>query len=334
MAFNILCLSGGGFLGLYTAAVLAKIEDECGEPLHRKFDLIAGTSIGGILALAIASGHSMADAVKVMVQEGPKIFGSKPPSPKLDLVKYPTRPKYRPGGLKCLIEQFVGKETYVADLKRNVIIPSVNITKGSTQVFKTPHHPTFVRDWKLKVVDVALATSAAPTFFPLHQIDHERFADGGLYANSPDELALHEALHFFNQNIDDVSILSIGTTTSNFSFDSSIENDIGWLGWLSDQRLLKVMNGSQQLKADFIMGHRLKERYLRVDAEPSPSQLKNMGLDAATPQVIKDLQGLAEASFRSNIPKIKARGFLDHSVPDSDYFQRAEIAKHFKERGR
>ena len=76
MAFNILCLSGGGFLGLYTASVLAKIEEECGEPLHRKFDLIAGTSIGGILALAIASGrHSMADVVKLMVESGPKIFG-------------------------------------------------------------------------------------------------------------------------------------------------------------------------------------------------------------------------------------------------------------------
>lgn len=333
MAFNILCLSGGGFLGLYTASVLAKIEEECGQPLHRKFDLIAGTSIGGILALAIASGkHSMADVVKLMVESGPKIFGAKPPSPKLDLIRYWKRPKHDPSVLKSMIEIFVGADTFLADLKQNVIVPAVNVTKGGTQVFKTPHHPSFTRDWKLKVSDVALATSAAPTFFPLHEIGHERFADGGLYANSPDELALHEAQHFLGQNIDEISILSIGTTTSKFSFGSDIRSDIGWLGWMSDQRLISAMIGSQQMNADFIMSHRLNTRYLRIDAEPSPGQLKNMALDSANPAVIKDLQGLAEASFRNQLRNIKKIGFLGHGAPERDYLARSEIAQYFQAR--
>ncbi|MFC7698268.1 patatin-like phospholipase family protein [Bradyrhizobium sp. GCM10028915] len=84
----------------------------------------------------------------------------------------------------------------------------------------------------MTVVDVALATSAAPAFFSLHQIRGELFADGGLYANSPDHLALHEAEYFLEQPLKDISILSIGTTTSRFSFrirERSIS--VGWDGW-------------------------------------------------------------------------------------------------------
>ena len=58
VAFQILSLSGGGFLGLYTAAMLAELEERSGKPLNQCFDLIAGTSIGGIIALGLAAGRS------------------------------------------------------------------------------------------------------------------------------------------------------------------------------------------------------------------------------------------------------------------------------------
>ena len=76
MAFRILALSGGGYRGLYTAKVLAGLEEVSGIPLYRRFDLIAGTSVGGILGLAVASGRtSMADAVDLMAERGTEIFG-------------------------------------------------------------------------------------------------------------------------------------------------------------------------------------------------------------------------------------------------------------------
>jgi predicted acylesterase/phospholipase RssA len=55
MPFQILSLSGGGYLGLYTISILADIEDLIGAPLGTRFDLIAGTSVGGIIAIGIAN---------------------------------------------------------------------------------------------------------------------------------------------------------------------------------------------------------------------------------------------------------------------------------------
>ena len=95
-----------------------------------------------------------------------------------------------------------------------VLIPSVNMTKGSVQMFKTAHDPRLVTDYRRRAADVAMATSAAPTFFPLAEIDGAYFADGGLVANAPDMCALHEACVFLGTKADDVSILSIGTTTT------------------------------------------------------------------------------------------------------------------------
>jgi patatin-like phospholipase/acyl hydrolase len=258
LAFQILSLSGGGYLGLYTACVLAELESSAARPLASCFDLIAGTSIGGIIALGLAKGTS-AEAIRdSFINEGPKIFSVKPPPQTLVTKRWSlrvnaTRAKYLSGALRRTIESIVGKDSKIGDLNHRVMIPTVNLTKGSPQVFKTDHHPTFVRDWKVPIVDVALATSAAPTFFPLHRIGGELFADGGLYANSPDELALHEAEYFLDQPRSGISVLSIGTTTAKFSFSNSAETDLGWMGWMDNQRLPRVMIASQQLKSKKVL---------------------------------------------------------------------------------
>jgi patatin-like phospholipase/acyl hydrolase len=70
-SFRILALAGGGYLGLYTASVLAALEARCGEPLGRRFDLIAGTSVGGILAVALAYEVPMRRLVDLFVEHGP-----------------------------------------------------------------------------------------------------------------------------------------------------------------------------------------------------------------------------------------------------------------------
>lgn len=203
MPFQILCLSGGGYLGLYSAALVAALEEHTGRPVAESFDLIAGTSIGGIIALGLAARRPAAEIRDAFLEHGPKIFSAKRPPPSAvevaQLLARPTTPKFGQAELRGTIEEIVGADLTMGDLFHRVMVPAVNLTKGKPQVFKTAHHPTFVRDWRLKVVDVALATSAAPTYFPIHRIGGEMFADGGLYANSPDQLALHEAEHFLEQ---------------------------------------------------------------------------------------------------------------------------------------
>ena len=311
---KLLCLSGGGYLGLFTACFLNKVEEEYGQPIGRYFDLIAGTSIGGILALAIAHEVRMAVVVEAMLNQGPKLFGADRTKTGLaglaELCKSIGKPKYSGNRLRDLITSIIPDNVLIGDLKHNVIIPSVNVTKGSPQVFKTGHHYSFIRDPKIPVVDAALATSAAPSFFPMHSIGNERFVDGGLYANSPDILALHEATHFLGAVESNVYLLSIGTTSSTFSMSSSSPSKLGWLGWMNEQRLISVMVSSQQMMTDYIMRHKLGDRYVRIDRSQSKEQERELSLDTASEIARKDLQGLAEAAFRDSISDPKFQRFF------------------------
>jgi patatin-like phospholipase/acyl hydrolase len=327
VTFQVLSLSGGGFLGLYTVSVLAAIEETYGEPIADRFDLIAGTSVGGIIALGLAARVPAAKIRDAFIKAGPTIFSSLPPAQgwvgkKLALAANATGAKYSSTNLRATVEELVGKETKIGDLQHRVIVPTINLTKGGPQVFKTDHHPTFVRDWKLLVADVALATSAAPTFFPLHKIGSELFADGGLYANSPDELALHEALHFLEQPIEQIRFLSIGTTTSKFSFSNAGTRDLGWIGWMDNQRLPRVMISAQQLNADYILAHRLGQRYLRIDHEQSPEQERSLALDVASEGAIADLRALAEASIRIHLGRPILPDLLGHTAAAPKFYNR------------
>ena len=313
--FQILSISGGGVLGLHAACLLAEFEEQAGKPIRECFDLIAGTSIGGILGIGIAYGVPCGRIRDIIVADARRIFSTDKPSTSiLSLRKNACRAKYRSDQLRTTISGLISEDTKIGDLKTPFLTPAVNVTKGLPQVFKTSHHETFVRDYRLKAVDVALATSAAPTFFPLHEINNELFADGGLYANSPDELALHEALHFFNREIEDVHILSIGTTTSKFSFSHQSGKDYGWMKWMQAQRLISTMIAAQQENARYVTKHRLGERYIRVDSDRSPDQDKNLSMDCASESALKDIQSLAEGTFRKWTISPSVIELLKHSA--------------------
>lgn len=326
MAFQILCLSGGGYLGLYSAAVVAALEEHSGRPIGESFDLIAGTSVGGIIALGIGAGATAASIRDAFLEYGVKIFSDRePPSrlaEKIDLARSAGSARYSSSPLRETIEAILDPELTVGDLGTRVIVPAVNLTKGQPQVFKTAHHPTFVRDWRLKVVDVALATSAAPTYFPIHRIGGEMFADGGLYANSPDELALHEAEHFLRQPRTEIRMLSIGTTTAKFSFSNAVNANLGWMGWMAGHRLTSAMIASQQLNVDYMMRHRLGEAYVRIDQVQSKEQERQLRLDVASETARRDLLGLAEASAREHLPKAVLIEMLAHRATPAQFYHR------------
>lgn len=314
--FQILSLSGGGFLGLYSLTVLTELEREAGKPIGRCFDLIAGTSVGGIVALAVAAEVPMLEVKTAFEKNGQQIFSArKAPSGWLqvirDLLRSALSPKYSPSSLEAVLREVLGERT-LGDLAHPVLIPAVNLTKGQPQIFKTPHHATYRRDFRLKAVDVALATSAAPTYFPVAQIGDELFADGGLYANSPDLLSIHEAEHFLGQSVANIRLLSVGTTTTSFSFSHSTGRNLGSVGWLTNQRLMQASIGSQQLSTDFIAKHRLAGNYLRIDAIQSASQETTLALDVAHPEAQATLRALGESSVREFINNSTLQAILEH----------------------
>ena len=319
--FQILSLSGGGYLGLFTAALLEKLEEASKEPLIRRFDLIAGTSVGGLLALGLAAGKPAGDLRAAFEARGEAIFSSRPKprgwlQERRDLARSLRSAKYHPHALASAIDEMVGAEVRMADLGARVVVPAVNLTKGAPQVFKTPHHPDFVRDPRLRVRDVALATSAAPTFFPIHEIDGELFADGGLFANAPDALAVHEAEHFLRADVGTVHVLSLGTTSTSFSMARETGLNLGALGWLRGQRLPSVMIASQQKVAEAMLGHRLGDRYVRLDHGQSAEQQNSLALDVAAPHARKDLVGLAEGCARRALADPRIKDMLRHKAAD------------------
>ena len=209
--YHVLALSGGGYRGLYTATVLAELEAALGRPIASHFDLICGTSAGGMLALGLAAEIPAIELKALFEEQGSRIFGSR--SVLRRLLGFWLTAKHDSVGLQeVLSERF--QETAIGELKHRVLVPAVNYSTGRGQFFKTSHHPSFELDHRMKVVDVALATAAAPVYFPLARNDRGVFADGGLVGNAPGLFGLHEVKTFLapDQNAE-IRVLAIGTMT-------------------------------------------------------------------------------------------------------------------------
>jgi len=310
---------------VYSAAVLKAFEEAAKKPLGQCFDLIAGTSIGGIIGLGIALEKPMAEVLNAFQDHGSSIFSDRP-APKSflgrawDLRRSICKPKYRVDGLTAAVKQILGSETRLEDALHPIIVPTVNVTTGSPQFFKTPHHQKFQSDWKHRVVDIALATSAAPTFFPLAKIENSHFADGGLYANAPDIHALHEAVYFLGAQEAEVHMLSIGTTTSTFSFSHCIGRDLGAWEWMLGSRLLSVIGSAQQQCEVSMMKHRLSERYLRIDENQSKEQQSDLGLDVATRDAQEMLAAMGSESAKRALGDARLIELLSHHANPVTFF--------------
>jgi patatin-like phospholipase/acyl hydrolase len=297
---RVLSLAGGGFLGLYTATVLEGLEARLDEPLGRRFDLIAGTSIGGLLALALAFEVPMARLVRLFVERGPEVFSSRglpdgAMSRLVDLSRSVLGPKYSGAPLREALQAELGDKR-LADALHRVVVPAVDVELCQTKIFKTPHSPAREGDGDLPAVDVAMATCAAPAYFPCVRIGRRVYADGGLYAVAPDQVALHELEHFMGIHPGRVSMLSVGTATAHYRPAGGVRENTGAVGWLSGGRLVLTMISVQQQHVQAMLEDRLGERYLRLDADwPTAAGL---GIDVATAKAADILRGMARRTLR------------------------------------
>jgi len=218
--FQILTLDGGGIKGLFSAAVLAFLEDDLGINIIDHFDLITGTSTGGIIALGLGLGIKPREIVEFYVTNGPEIF--KPSC--LPWLRHICKNKYEAGPLeKALKECF--KDKRLSDSRKRLVIPSYNIGDDSVYLFKTPHHERLRRDYKVPLWKVARATSAAPTYFPAFcEVDNVRLIDGGVWANNPSIVGITEAVSLLGIPLDQIYILNLGTTDEVKSYPTNLDN--------------------------------------------------------------------------------------------------------------
>lgn len=310
--FRILSLAGGGYLGLYTACVLAELEERIGEPLGRRFDLIAGTSVGGILAIALAFEMPMSRLRTLFIEHGTAIFSDRglPTSTvgKLrDLTRAVLGPKYDGQVLRKALVAQLGRRT-LGDALHHVVIPATNLSLSRTKVFKTPHAASSRGDETAHAVSVAMASAAAPAYFPSVKIGKHLFADGGIFAVAPDQVALNEAEHFLRVPAERVRMLSIGTGTAGYQPATRPSEKDGAVDWLSEGRLLLTLISVQQQHVQAIMEDRLGDRYQHVDGNwPRDAGL---GIDVATSAAVDKLTAMAaDTVSKLNMAKLQ-RGFL------------------------
>jgi hypothetical protein len=270
--YHVLALSGGGYRGLYTATVLAELEAALGHPIASHFDLICGTSAGGMLGLGLAAEIPASELKALFEEEGNRIFGSR--SLARRIFGFWLTAKHDSAGLRAILAERFGEAT-VGDLKHRALVPAVNYSTGRGQFFKTPHHPSFELDHRLKIVDVALATAAAPVYFPLSRNERGVFADGGLVGNAPGLFGLHEIKTFLAPNSNAlVRVLSIGTMTIGATVrgDASLDRGFGkWRGGLFD-----LVISAQESSVDYMLRQSLGSNYFQIDDKATPDQSKDV----------------------------------------------------------
>jgi uncharacterized protein len=299
--FRILSLDGGGIKGTFSAAVLARLEKQLGCRIAEHFDLIVGTSTGGILAIGLGLGFSAAELLDFYVQRGSTIFPSTAAESRLGWLRQIFRPKHSHQILRNELTKILGDRAFCASTCP-LVIPTYDAIGGRIYLMKTCHAPGLVRERDARAVDVALATSAAPTYFqaatfPGH--NDASYVDGGVWANSPAMVGVTEAIHFFKQRPQNIALLSIGATYSPFNI--AHKQKAGAAGW--NVGLISLMFEAQvqaaRAQAGLIAG-----KFHRIDAVVTAGDFV---LDRADPETIRRLAVLGdnEGSTKANLDAVR-----------------------------
>lgn len=295
--FRILAIDGGGICGILPASVLAELEHRYldGQSIANYFDLIAGTSTGGIIALGLARGMPAKDIRDLYLDHGHEIF---PPASRIGrlyrLIVRGYRYLYEREPLERELRRVFG-DAVMSDAKVRLCIPSFEGKHGEPWIYKTPHHPDYKKDRTASMVTVGLATAAAPTFFQALPNEGYMMIDGGLWANNPVMNALVDALTCFDLDRGQIQILSLGCGETAFSVSSAMAKG-GLLHWYNAIRAaMRAQSRNALGQAYLLVG---KDRVLRLDA---PETINPIPLDdhrRAAKELPHMARSLVEASGR------------------------------------
>ncbi|MES2410610.1 MAG: CBASS cGAMP-activated phospholipase [Bacteroidota bacterium] len=306
--FKILSIDGGGIKGLYSSTILAEFEEKYNCQISDYFDMICGTSTGGLIALALSLKIPASEICSFYETEGSKIF------PSFRKVKFRNTKisrgllnqmfwggKFSDKELKKSLEKIFG-EAKIGDSNNLLCIPSYTITEARPFIFKFDHKEgNLDRDNGAKMVDVALATSAAPTYFPMAEIpyyNNKQFIDGGVWGNNPTLVGLLEALDYFvgkDKEFDKLKILSISSLSLSGGKPTGLKRNRSFLDWKSD--LFETSLTGQSFFTHFFMEKiklisDISIDYVRVPTSDVSSEQEDLvQLDVATKPALDLIKG-------------------------------------------
>lgn len=327
--FKILSIDGGGIRGVFPAKILADIEDDLkangdAPEIFKHFDLICGTSTGGIIAIALGLGIPAKQILNLYLDNAPAIFGHKK-----NLVSQLLNSAHNRKTLESLVRSTFRKndseDFRLGDCRTNVCIPIFDLMEGKPSVLKTKHHDAYVRDFHIPAWQVAMATSAAPTFFDpysakyIDKLSSEQIfsnkIDGGVVANNPTLIGIIEARKAFGVPLQDLRILSLGTGSQKFC-DASVRSKWGLRYWIMNKRkrIINVFMQGQSQQVENLIGllhkgidKREKENfvYQRIDTELDDTC--NIELDETRRNRLEKLVEKAHYEFQTHASSIRAR---------------------------
>ncbi len=314
--FRILSIEGGGILGAFAAGVLAEMERVTGRRIVEHFDLIAGTSTGGIIAIGLAMGLPASKICDFYVKHGRDIFPDVGlVSRTLANVRHLMRPKHTTDALERLLGKILlgpnDSPLLFGNALTRLLIPAYDGLSGRIYLFKTAHHPGFVYDISIPAARVALATSAAPTYFKAMRVKEHgaSYVDGGVWANCPALMAVVEAATFLRRSLDSIEVLNVGTTTEPFNTIEKVGSGI--VGW--NRGLINLFMASQAEASRAMTKLLTGGRMVNVN---HPSRNGEFSLD--DPSRVDDLVGLGRAeAVKRSVANPVAERFLNgvHAQP-------------------
>lgn len=300
MKFKILSIDGGGIKGLYSSTVLEHLESKFGGSCSDYFDMICGTSTGGLIALALSQKLPASEISKIYTEHGKDIF---PKQNRLVGLLRQTlwKGKFKDRVLKSVLTEIFGEKT-IGESNNLLCIPSYSVTDARPWIFKYDHKEgNLNRDNKARYVDVALATSAAPTYLPLAEIDlydYKQFIDGGVWANNPSLLGLIEALTYFvgeGKPYDGIQILSVSSLNSTAGKPTGLKRQRSFVQWRNDlfeTSLIGQSHFSHYVLSQFHNLNSMPVEYVRIPSEAiSAEQQHLVQLDVATDKALHLIRG-------------------------------------------
>lgn len=305
--FQILALDGGGLKGLFAAAVLAALEKDLGHPLSDHFDLIAGTSTGGIIALGLGAGLTPREIVEFYIDKGPVIFPDA--LHRLRSVRHLARSKYGSGDLRAAVQEIFG-DALLGDSTKRLVVPAYNLDADEVYIFKTAHHEKLRRDYRVPLWEVAMATSAAPTYLPAFSLleGRVRLVDGGVWANNPVVVAIAEAVSMLGVPLERIRVLSIGTSSETVQRKLWLNNG-GLIQWARGNTVVDVLLRGQSVGANGLAQHLVgRGSVVRIDPTVPPKALRLDSVDA------DQMVSMAASHSRNGSPQF-FESFTEHTAP-------------------
>lgn len=319
---RILSIDGGGIRGYLPALILAEIERRANRPAFELFDVVVGTSTGGIIAIGLAAGVAVSELAEFYPQYGRRIFGGSDDQSEWSKrifgtgttwaerlmgpaytigapfgrdARWAGNARHQSAGLEGVLQEVLG-ETMLSQTKLPLLVTSYDAELGLPVVFSSTEAILDPTRFDLPLRSVARATSAAPTFFAPAQINWDGatryFIDGGVWANNPAGVAITESIKLTSAmklTGNSVFLVSLGTGMS--STTPSFVGEASWLEAFSDlAKMATSITGS-----DILAARALGDSYARLQviddriagAMDDPSRPRLDALRAAADSLIR-----------------------------------------------